>query len=418
MSMTRLPKLRVNLGAVALASTLALAGCGQVVQGRVSGARGGHATSGALTPVKPPAPASTVPPPGASVQRVAVVGPNAAWAVVGDSSASEGRPVPPELDYTDDGGQSWRHVTTLAAAAARAGSGPLWQYNAPDFFFGSSDAWIGLDTAGQSSDVAVVRTSDGGSTWNGSRLPTSASVLPGARAPVLGQLRFWDASHGWAVVDSSPGTCDTGDGYLFATSDGGSSWQVVGATPAPCGEAFFLNATDGWFQRSGFSIGGASARWLWFTTDRGRSWSPATVDLTSCRKQPFLGGHTLVTSAGADAVFLENGSAGCDGFMVTSDGGETWNLVAFPFSNGDIGTVLTVNDWFVIDPPRGEAAATSDAGRHWQIYKMGSSVPAGALVADGLQAATPSQLWFLADNSRIYLSNNDGRSLTNVTPRG
>lgn len=212
---------------------LALTGCGHAVAGfRASGTPSiSPSPSGRVTPTQAPVP------PGLDVGGLAVVGAKSAWLTVG---------TPPVLKFTDDEGQTWQTDVSVQSLETRLPPGKTWQA-APGFFLDRNNLWLGFDTGGQSGDVEVLRTTDGGQTWTSSALPTTEFSI---YLPVLEQVRLLDATRGWAVLDSATTGCDLGTGHLLITNDGGSTWHVS-PLPAPCGQVFLNGSGSGWFERKG-----------------------------------------------------------------------------------------------------------------------------------------------------------------------
>ena len=115
------------------------------------------------------------------------------------------------------------------------------------------------------SDTAVLRTSDGGSTWYD---------LSPAKAGQLGYgvaSMFLDQQHAWVLA---PDPNDMLKGTLYITSDGGASWQSI-AVPFGGGDMRFLDAKNGWMM-AGLGAGAGSMGVAVFQTDDGgATWKQA-----------------------------------------------------------------------------------------------------------------------------------------------
>ncbi len=126
---------------------------------------------------------------------------------------------------------------------------------------GVNDLWLvlydvpGLVPYGESQDGSdrgegIDRSTDGGRSWSFSTLPGCVQLC----GPTA--LSFVDADHGFAAVSGDQGNPHGPPAMLFATQDGGASWQqlatppdlggVVMDGPAPDSKLVFTTAQDGW----------------------------------------------------------------------------------------------------------------------------------------------------------------------------
>jgi photosystem II stability/assembly factor-like uncharacterized protein len=160
----------------------------------------------------------------------------------------------------------------------------------------------------------VLKTDNGGSLWQATGLP----VDPGLAE--LGEAAFFDfidANQGWLAIRLRSGSSFS-LGLLFATQDGGQTWQQVSI---PLGEAVsFVDSLTGW------TAGGVTGEELYVTRDGGQTWQAAN----------FI-------KADAGAVF--------------------YSLPEFRSSQTGLLTVT------VAEPgkPRVEVYRTQDGGQNWQI---------------------------------------------------
>lgn len=196
----------------------------------------------------------------------------------------------------------------------------------------------------------VVRTSDGGATW---QPVTLASDLPS-----LGMSRssFVDAMNGWVVA----GTIDEDDtGAVLRTTDGGTTWKTV---PMPDSKQvpqsiFFLDANNGWLVgATEDEAGDAGPSQILATKDGGATWEVKTKVAASLRSVHFIDAQTGMAVGSGGKIFR------------TADGGATW-------------TEATTHDWTT-----GTVVETTDP-----LYKAGQPQPtytAFVLVAPGRGFAT------------------------------
>jgi photosystem II stability/assembly factor-like uncharacterized protein len=138
-------------------------------------------------------------------------------------------------------------------------------------------------------DGIILHTADGGKTW--SRQESGVTLS-------LETLYFLDAQDGWAAGWA---------GLVLHTTDGGRKWQVVKVPGASWSltSITFLNAKDGFI--SGF------AGQLFRTRDGGATWEQI--------KAPYSGWLTSVAFDGANRGWITTD----DGFLMSTDGGATWN---------------------------------------------------------------------------------------------
>jgi hypothetical protein len=108
-------------------------------------------------------------------------------------------------------------VTPPAGAAVPSGFEP----GSVTFVSATTGFVIGIDSSCPASTcVALARTTDGGTSWTAVRAPgagyVSHGVEPSSTVPAVSEVRFADARDGWIYGPS-----------LFATHDGGATWQRV-----------------------------------------------------------------------------------------------------------------------------------------------------------------------------------------------
>ena len=164
------------------------------------------------------------------------------------------------------------------------------------------------------STEGLFATSDGGRTWqmvNSSDLPENARV------------QFVDEAHGWAAAIIHLGS------QVFASDDGGHSWTLL-ATPCKYTWAIavsFLDAATGWLACGGQPAGWDQDKELYKTSDAGQNW-----ELVSSSSQARSASPPLLTALWAgyldSLIFVDemHGWMGTNkgGLLVTNDGGISW----------------------------------------------------------------------------------------------
>jgi photosystem II stability/assembly factor-like uncharacterized protein len=259
--------------------------------------------------------------------------------------------------------------------------------------------------------AAVLRTTDGGTTWQAVDVPGAAgdslefrdvyavdadvayllAAGPGSRSRIYKTtdgrhwnlqftnadsgafydcFDFWSATRGIVLSDA------VGGRFLVRhTVDGGAHWSLPPADSLPA-----ARPGEGGFAASGTCVIALAGRFAWIgtgaadtarvlrTDDRGRSWQSATTPITAgtfagiaaLAFRDTLHGMALGGKLGSPTEFSDN-------VAVTEDGGGHWRLSGRPGFSGAVygaavvpgrpGTVVAVG-------PRG-LAYTSDDGTSW-----------------------------------------------------
>ncbi|MEW6207891.1 MAG: YCF48-related protein [Acidobacteriota bacterium] len=206
--------------------------------------------------------------------------------------------------------------------------------------------------------------------------PSSARWVAGSSIGKLDLLAvdLIDELRGWAAGDIDPGGKG---GVIYATSDGGLSWQPVAATPEVLASIFFVSPQRGW-------VAGYAGR-IERTDDGGRTWKPQRVE----RQGEVINSIFFIDEHRGWAA---GGAAGAGGLLLrTTNGGETWEQI----ETGRVEAFWSVR---FLGPDRGWAVgedgiivATSDGGSSWTKQNGGTSrvllglaiSPSGKMVAVG-----------------------------------
>ena len=119
---------------------------------------------------------------------------------------------------TADGGNTWSRVPTDKLPPAQENEGAFAASGTNMALFGKSHAWIGTGAAAKS---RVLRTSDGGRTWQVADTPLASGPSSG-----IFSIAFRDAKHG--VIAGGDYTKEQeAINNLAVTSDGGATWTLV-----------------------------------------------------------------------------------------------------------------------------------------------------------------------------------------------
>lgn len=286
------------------------------------------------------------------------------------------------IERTTDGGKHWqvvdrvRHrLQAVAVAVAVAGGDVAWVTS------GRLDC--GIVECGSSS---ILQTQDGWATWK--------EVTP--NTPV-GSVTPVSASTAWAIAASPTGAAPGGTRLVHSTN-GGRTWHKE-ADVCSSFAGFSLSAVN----FSGPSQGSALCtsepatdmqfKALYATSDGGSTWnlrSDCPADTNSGQPTASLGSLSCVGYQ-PESQILADGHGWLwserSGLPSTIDGGRTWGAIAQNVVFADTNAVATASlvtaaDGFILISPRPESSAgcpaggcgtqllsTQDAGQTWRVVK-------------------------------------------------
>jgi len=242
-----------------------------------------------------------------------------------------------QLLRTTDGGRTWRDVTPGAAtgtpiASAITPKSGLGGLPTDLAVRGSSAAWLVVPV---DHGVKVFATTDRAAHWRSATITMPASPL------VLLGTDFVDLKHGWLAVNLGGGAAGSMDVEVYATSNGGTSWQLASGA-AVYAKGHGRTPLGGWktglafsTARHGWLSGGSNANgvWLYASTTAGRSWHAVTLAAPAAGPllkgmlagfpttlPPWFVSHRL----GFLPVVGDSGSTHLVDFFTTTNGGTTW----------------------------------------------------------------------------------------------
>jgi len=290
------------------------------------------------------------------------------------------------LQYTPDGGRTWRTVSDPRCAKAPTDAARVCAA------VPGGDAWelrIGADN-----DVTILRVRH----WTDTRVIPLDALHLSPTTSIL-SMTFIDAKHGWITTDDESFLYGPASGPLYRTRDGGDSWELV-ARFAPVGASVqFTSATRGWALAS--PIG------LMTTADGGATWHRANL--------PEAAGSVLVTVVARAGVVIALRSATSGGssrplFDVSTDDGRTWVRRRAP--NALLLTGASPFGFAAADASHWRLLArqlwiTNDGGRTWAAR---AQPPVEAV--DAMAFTTPAVGWISgspgASASPVALRTTDG----------
>lgn len=262
-------------------------------------------------------------------------------------------------------------------------------------FVNERDGWLvgwNGEAAKETEGWRVLHTSDGGITWQ----PMAEQVKWGIR-----WVMFVTPTSGWAITLKHD---------LLHTTDGGAVWETqraagtvqvrneaypekVSTQPEPIERLLFVNETTGWAW-------GGGQRWRGFfqpgillrTTDGGQSWQMLGF--------PFANNLAALQFVDADHGWACENKGAC---YRSDDSGRSWKKLttregltanSLHFSDRDHG-------WIVSDS--GYALRTSDGGATWAWRRTGTTADLRDVFF-----ISPSRGWIVGNRGTILFTSNGG----------
>ncbi|HXX59991.1 MAG TPA: hypothetical protein VEI48_01725 [Candidatus Sulfotelmatobacter sp.] len=256
------------------------------------------------------------------------------------------------------------------------------------------------DVAFAQSGPLFERTTDAGRTWEPLALPTHAGTAA--------SFSFFSPSSGYLLMSAS----GNGPGTLLSTTDAGATWTVVATTPAAVvGGIRFIDAQDGWAvgtQEPFPPTGRPTLDALFATRDGGHSWQATTFPVPTGYQAADLqevSGLPMPAGDGAYELSAEYLSterlAWVTEYLITTDGGATWQ-VGGTLPGEDNGPVapFDAQHWLAfLSTPDGSASTfytTDDAGGTWSPMSP-AGLPPGFFVGFALRFADRQHGWAIVD---------------------
>jgi len=137
------------------------------------------------------------------------------------------------LFRTDDGGTTWKQIPPASLPPALKGDGSFAASNSCIALQGERNIWF---VTGGASVARVVRSNDGGKTWAAAETP----IHPVNASTGLFSIAFSDAKNGVAVGGDYAKPEDSPPPTIIRTSDGGETWQVMDEPTLP--QKLFLSS--------------------------------------------------------------------------------------------------------------------------------------------------------------------------------
>lgn len=208
----------------------------------------------------------------------------------------------------------------------------------------------------------IYRTTNGGKSWRLSYQSNQSGVF-------FDGLSFWNARQGIAFSDPVDGRY-----VLIRTEDGGKTWQPIPASQSPAthpGEAAFAASgssiiTQGQ-QNVWIGSGGVGGGRVFRSTDGGRSWAVSETGLPADSSSGVSGLHFFTPKDGiAVGGDHKNSIKPGPNVALTRDGGKTWVLMqpATPAGLKEAAWRLPNGHWLLVGPSG--TSLSDDRGKTWQ----------------------------------------------------
>lgn len=277
---------------------------------------------------------------------------------------------------TSDGGLHWKDVTPAHTSLGQT------HWAATADFMDARYAWIATAT-NQTDLTLILRTSDGGASWQQSTISDGHSIGP------IGQPQFVSTTQGWVAIFLGGGSYHT-SADIFQTHDGGQTWYKIASTMerqpnsglTDVGDMIGLSFSD---AKNGVVTtlfpGPGNQTSVESTSDGGSTWTKVLLAAPQGASAEGVLAAAPPVFFGKDGMMPvvvslpPNGDQGLDLYL-THDGGQSWvPTTAMDLSGGIpsyVAPVELASDVYVLDRQHAWATngtvffSTSDGGQHWR----------------------------------------------------
>ncbi|HEY0407411.1 MAG TPA: hypothetical protein VGC89_16885 [Pyrinomonadaceae bacterium] len=265
----------------------------------------------------------------------------------------------------------------------------------------------------------VARTIDGGATW-------SAMVVPGATELDFRDIDAFDADTAYTLA-IGPGD----KSRIYKTTDGGRKWTTQFTNSQP---AAFFDAMAFWDRNHGIAVSDpVDGRFLIISTeDGGASWKqmPAEGMPPALKGEgAFAASGTCITVSGKRDVWFATGGGEQSRVFHSQDGGRAWTVSDTPILSGRPPTgifsiafrdrrngVIVGGDYEKERDATRNVAVTTDGGQTWELIEK--SQPAGYRSCVVFVPGARSPTLFAVGPSGADYSLDNGRTWTAIGQQG
>ena len=226
----------------------------------------------------------------------------------------------------------------------------------------------------------VLRTSNGGATWEQVSVPGADSL----------DFRDIEAFDGYRAYVLSAGE----DGRIYRTLDAGRTWTLQFRNTT---KGAFFDCMDFWDAQSGIAMSDpVDGRFLLIRTVDGETWDEVPRDARPVPNQgeaAFAASGTCLVTAGSTHAFLATGgAAGNARVFVTANRGDSWTAASTPVAAGvpaagifslvfkDAKTGFAVGGNYEKPEEGSVVAQTKNGGQSWQEAGRTEYVSGAAMV--------------------------------------
>jgi photosystem II stability/assembly factor-like uncharacterized protein len=280
------------------------------------------------------------------------------------------------------------------------------------YMFNELDGWA-------IAEDAILRTTDGGSTWYNVS-PQGVTTFGYGTGNT-----FLNTSLAWVMV--ADWNDPAGSGLLYRTNDGGLSWTVY-PVPFGGGDLTFIDENNGWMMAYLGVAAGSMGVSVYRTTDGGATWIQAYTNDPNLENAgdslPLSGIKNNLTPLDAQIAWVGGVVYAPETFYLykTSDGGQTWAPQTIPAAPGMQNTEVAIDSGPIFTSPSdgilpirftGETLhtgfyATRDGGLNWEFvtFMPGSGAVDFVSPSDGL-------FW---TGEQFFVTVNGAQTWTSINP--
>ncbi len=304
---------------------------------------------------------------------------------------------------TTDGGLHWNDVTP-----ANAGLNPF----ARGQFMNTQDAWIAIGPANQQEGpgIAVLRTTDGGMSWQ-------RSVINDPVVSLVDVPHFINVQQGWIEMSSTPGAGSAGSD-IWHSNDGGQTWTKLSSNKSFSGlDLGYVTGISFRDAQMGIATGNLGAGGdntvpsLALTQNGGQTWQTTSLP-------HLLGGYVNPMNTSQPPVFFGNvvilpvTITGPSGPLLvlyrSNDGGLSWFQTSAAHIQAENTYVVDPSHAWATDTQSGKLYSTSDGGNHWSLTSN------TAYQLNALSFTDPQNGWGVTSNQ--LLQTTDGGKIWQQIP--